>query len=399
MEAAIFNPHDADFVRDPYPVFAKLREFDPVHRSRLGYWVLTRYDDVANALGDSRFSNEPSAFATIGPRNMVRYVAADVANGIIPFLDPPAHTLPRRLISRAFHAHFADSPPDIQLITDQLLEPFRTLGEIDVVHELATPLSAKVAAELLGMPESDIKQLKEWSQLFFYLFAPIPSVEILDKLNQALSDFRTYVSAIYDERILSPRNDLISRLISIREGESRLSKREVVDTSMLIFSDGVENVDSGIGNSLVAILRAPGILTKLQNDVELIATAVEESLRIDPPGQFIARTAKEDIPMGGKLIKKNDAVILVLASANHDPSRFDEPDSFLLTRSKFQHLSFGKGKHSCIGATLVKAEMEVVIKTVIGRLKNPEIIDTDLRWETRMGHRWLEGLSLRFDPY
>src|SRR5688572_28089710 len=98
-----FNPSAPSFIENPYPVYAALREHDPVHRSNYGYWVLTRYDDIVGAMGDPRFSNEPSPFAVVNGRNRRKYTAADVANNIIPFLDPPKHTLSRKLISKAFH--------------------------------------------------------------------------------------------------------------------------------------------------------------------------------------------------------------------------------------------------------------------------------------------------------
>ena len=397
--ATAFDPLDPSFVKDPYPTYKSLREHDPVHRSHKGYWVLTRYTDVVNAMKDPRLSNEPSPYAVVNKRNREKYTAADVANNIIPFMDAPKHISSRKIISKAFHGHLKSTPPDIQGITDRLLADFKGKGEIDVVNDLGTPLSVSVIAQLLGIPEDNKGQLKEWSNWFFYLFSVIPSNEVLNNMNKALDEFRAYLLDLVHTRKESPRDDLISKLLHVRDGDSKLLESELVDTCMLLFSDSVENVDRGIGNAAAYLLRTPDILTQLKNNPDLIPPAIEESLRINPPGQFIAKIAKEDINLKGKVIRKNDAVLLILASANRDPDYFQNPDEFNLLRSNSQHLAFGKGPHSCLGAPLVRMEMEIVLRTLITRLEDLKLKDQEFEWDARLGHRWLKKLPLTFKPY
>jgi len=396
--ATRFSPLDPSFVNDPYPVYAALREHDPVHRSHLGCWVLTRYKDVVDALRDPRLSNEPSPYAVIHRRNRERYTAADVANNILPFMDPPAHTIARGLVNRSFRAHLKGTPPDIQGIADRLLDPLMAKGELDVVNDFGTPLSLAVIAQLLGMPERDGDRLKEWSNWFFYLFSAIPSDEVLDNMNRALDEFRKYVLSLVHERRKVRRDDLISKLLDAREGDARLSEAQLVDTCMLLFADGVENVDSGIGSSLVCLLENPAILARVRDDPELIPSAIEESLRINPPGQFIAKIAKEEIALGDRTIRRNDVVLLVLASANRDAACFENPDEFRLDRPNGQHLGLGKGRHSCLGAPLVRMEMNAALRTLIGRLDGLTVEDSAPEWEARVGHRWLNSLPVSFTP-
>jgi pimeloyl-[acyl-carrier protein] synthase len=395
----VFDPLDPSFVKDPYPVYKALRQHDPVHRSRMGYWVLTRYDDVVNAIRDTRLSNEPSPYAVTNKRNREKYTASDVANNIIPFMDPPKHTSARKMIGKAFHGHLKSAPPDIQGVTDRLLTGFTKKGVIDIINDIGTPLSIAVIAQLLGVPEHDERKLKEWSNWFFYLFSVIPSNEVLNKMNRALGEFRHYILNLVNERKESPRNDLISKLLNVRDGENKLQESELVDTCMLLIADSVENVDRGIGNAIAYILKPPDILAKLKGDPHLIPDAIEESLRINPPGQFIAKIAKENINIRGKIIRKNDAVLLILASANRDPDYFENPDEFNLERSNSQHLAFGKGPHSCIGAPLVRMEMEIILRTLITRLEDLKLKDQEFEWEARLGHRWLKKLPLTFKPY
>jgi len=394
-----FNPLDLEFVNDPYPIYARLREQDPVHRSPMGIWVITRYSDVLAALRDPRLSNEPSPYAVVHRRNSHRYLAAQVANNIIPFMDPPRHGIPRKLIGQAFHARLDATPPDIEGIAGRLLDRFRARGEVDIIGEFGTPLSVAVISDLLGIPERDQGRLKQWSEAFFYLFTAISSKPVLDRLEHALAEFRLYLSNLIQARAQRPGNDLISELIQARDGEHRLSEIELIDTCMLLFSDGVENVDSGIGNTLASLLSHPSELARLRERPELVQRAVDECLRYESPAQFIPRVASEDISLGEKLIRKNAGAFLILGSANRDPAQFSEPDKLDITREQNHHLAFGRGRHSCIGAPLVRLEIEIGTRVVLRKLRNLKLKNPPLRWAPRMGHRWLENLVVAFTPY
>lgn len=393
-----FSPRSPEFVADPYPVYAMLRRESPVHRGPMGVWVLTRYDDVEAALADTRLGNAAAPHAIIHARNRERYIAADVANTILPFLDAPRHAGPRKLIARAFNGYLKRNKPKFDAIADRLLAPHLAAGEIELMGDFARPLSAAVICEVLGIPETDSGLLAEWSEFFFYLWHAIPSKEVLSQIEKALAEFRQYMARALDERAEAPRDDLISALIQVEENGQGLSRAEVIDTCMLIFADGVENVDSGIGNAVVDLLDHPEQLELLRQQPELMDGAVEECLRFDPAGQFIGRVVREDVCIRSQPIRKNQVIQLVLASANRDPARFEDPDRLDITRSENPHLTFGKGRHSCVGARLVRMEMAVALARILESLPGLTRRDPSWRWQARMGHRWLESLPVRFTP-
>ena len=192
---------------------------------------------------------------------------------------------------------------------------------------------------------------------------------------------------------------MISTLVQASDGNYRLNETELIDTAMLLFSDGVENVDSGIGNSVAALLANPSELKRLQEQPQLIQRAVDECLRFESPAQYIPRVALEDIAVGEKLIRKNAGVFLVLASANRDAAQFTDPDRLDITREPNPHLSFGRGRHACIGAPLVGQEIEIGITVILHNLQNLKQMNPVLEWMPRAGHRWLTKLPVTFSPY
>jgi len=395
----VFDPSDPGLLEDPYPTYAVLREREPVHRSPMGAWALTRYDDIVAALNDDRLVNSPAPYAVVNERNKHRYISADVANNILPFIDPPRHTRLRSVISQAFRSQVRDHPPNIRGIADRLLDAHRSAGEIDIINGFGKPLSVAVFSEMLGVPDADRRQLERWSELFFYLFVPIPSAEILGEIEKALYDFRAYFLARIDELRGSPGEDLISLLIRAGGGPDGLSEKELADTCMLLFADGIENIDSAIGNGLIALLENPEQLAKLEARPELMPLAVDECLRFDPPSQFIARIATEDIVVRDVEIRKGDAIFLVLAAANRDPERFEDPDELDITREANQHVSFGRGRHFCIGAQVVRLHVEVGLRSILKRLPDLKRKQGPIRRVERPGHRWLESLPVTFSPY
>lgn len=397
VDATLFNPFGSDFVQNPYPVYEILRDRDPVHRTAFGFWVLTRHEHIVAALNDPRLSNAPAPYAVVNRKNRHRYVAADVANTIIPFLDPPEHTPPRRLIASEFHAHLKGRTGMIEDIAGDLLAGLRGAGEIEFLRDFATPFAVATISRFVGYPDEDADLLKGWSNWFFYLFTSIPSVEILQGVNRALTEFREYSRQIVEQRRRVPEDDLISQLLhASREGYA-LSERELIDNCMLIFADGVENVESGLATAVATFLQHPDQLDLMMRRPELVENAVEECLRHQPPAQFIGRIALEEIEIGARTIRQKDAVILVLASANRDPRVTTDPDRFDIGRKELRHLSFGRGRHSCIGGSLVAKEFQIALRAIFDGSRRISLKHRDITWTARMGHRWPEALNLTLE--
>ncbi|CCF18293.1 putative Cytochrome P450 [Pseudorhizobium banfieldiae] len=389
---------DPSFVCDPYTIYRRLRTHDPVHRSRNGGWILTRHRDIVSALGDPSLGNAPSRYSVVAPRNRGRYVCANVAQNILPFLDKPEHVRPRRILSRVLSTHMKDNPLDIAQIARQLLDPQLARRQMDAIADFGTPLSAEVMCRMLGIPAPDRDRMLEYSHYFFFLFAPIPSDQIRQKADEALTAFRGYFADLVQERRRKPQADLISLLLSAEDEGERLSDCQLVDNCMLLFSDGVENVDAGIANILLALGRHPAEMKRLRDAPELIANAVAEGLRYDSPAQLIARVARDDVEIGGQTIKRDSTVFLALGSANRDPAVFADPDRFNISRNTSPLLSFGKGGHSCIGASLVRSQSVEAVRSLLQTTTVVEVDQDGLEWLPRVGHRWLKTLPIRLFP-
>lgn len=389
---------DEDFIRDPYPVYAWLRDHEPVHRTKTGGWVLTRYEDVLAALSHPALGNEPSRFAVVNRRNRERYVCADVASNILPFLDGPEHVLARKIIAGAFRAHLKANPVDALPTARRLLGRHIRQCGMDALSDYGKPLSVEVVSGVMGLPESDHDQLARWSDHFFYLFAPMPSEKIRECTDAALAEFREYFAALLAARRKRPGDDFISRLAAWENDGRRLSDGQIVDTCMLLFADGIENVDAAIANTLLGLQLHPSQMRLLARRPDLTGSAVNEGLRYDSPAQLIARVAREDFRFGGHLMKKDSAVFLAFGAANRDPGMFQRPDAFDLARDASALLSFGKGRHSCLGAMLVRVQVEAALRALFEDVRDLRVDTDGLQWSPRVGHRWLTALPLTFVP-
>lgn len=388
------QPLDAAFVDNPYPLLARLRTEAPVHRNSSAVWALTRHADIVAALSDPRFGNAPSPYAVVNGRNRHRYLCADVANNIIPFLDPPEHDTPRRLIGRAFAQQMRHAPPDLASIAEEFVAPLRSRREFDLLSDFATPFAVAVIGRTLGVPAHEETMLKEWSHWFFYLFSIIPSHEIRERLDEALAAFRDYFKHRLALVRATPDGSLLAVLAATSASEGGLSDAEIVDTCMLLFADGVENVDRAIVNGAAQILPHREWWHHLAHHPDALPTAVEECLRFESPALFVGRVAREDISLHGCTIPKDAGVLLMLGSANRDPAVFPEPDLFKPDRQNSRHLSFGQGRHSCIGGLLVRMEMAAAFTALLQAFPKLRTNESRLEWIPRLGHRWLARLSV-----
>jgi cytochrome P450 len=255
-----------------------------------------------------------------------------------------------------------------------------------------------VICELMGLPLADARRLEGWTGALLRLFQAIPSQRTLEGMERALGEFRDYLAAEVDARLRDPGPDLTSRLARDMEALAPFDRTCLIDNCMLLIADAVENVDAAISNALSALLRHPDQIELLQARPDLITPAVEECLRFEPPNQFIGRVAARDLTLRGREIHEGSVVLLVLASANRDEARFENPDHFDIARKDTTHLGVGRGRHFCIGAQLVRMEMAAALGTVVRRLHDLELQDGALRWQTRTGHRWLVDLPVTFAP-
>jgi len=382
---------DPQFMQDPYPTFDWLRVNDPVHRTADGAWMLTRYADVEAALTDRRLGSAPARHALLHARNRPSCVAADVAANILPFQDPPAHTGPRRAINRVFQEQLRAAPPDARGLAAELLEQCAGQEEMDVLEDFATPLSLRVMSGFMGLPVADITRLKAWSEHFFYLFAPMPSEQVLQAVDCSLRDYRQYFMDQIAQRRRHPDSGFISALVA---GGGELPEVVMADTCMLLFSDGIENVDAAIASSVLSLLGQRAQWDWLVRHPQQLGAAVEECLRHESPAQFIARVAAEDVELHGRHVSADSAVLLMLGAANRDPQRFVRPERLDIRRQGAAPLGFGRGHHSCIGARLAKLQIEAALDALLRRFPRLALTRARVAWRDRLGHRWWRHLPV-----
>lgn len=384
---------------NPYPLFHRLRAEDPVHWDPfLHCWVVTRYEDVQQVLHTFTAARTPTPeqLDAMGLEELAPLARVMVRQML--FLDPPDHTRLRRLASTAFTPRRVDGlRSHIREIANRLVDQVADSGRMDVIADLAAPLPAIVTAEMFGVPAEDHGMLKDWSADFAEMLGNFQHNP--DRFARALAAVEG-MSAYFHERIAEqrrqPRDGLISALIEAEVDGSKLTLDELIANLIVTMVGGQETTTNLIGNGLLSLLRWPEQLARLGADRSLMPSAVEELLRFEAPSQHTARLAPEDLELGGKRIRKRQAVIAVMAAANRDPARFPDPDHLDLARADNRHLSFGWGPHFCFGAPLARLEGQIAFETVLDRMRELELDSTPLVWRTNLGLRGLTALPVRF---
>jgi cytochrome P450 len=397
-EANLSSPMLPENRADPYPIYAFIREREPVHHAPDGSWVLTRYDHCAALLRDARFSTNPAKL-TAGPDPAAMGPIRQVGSSLMMFLDPPDHTRLRSLVSQAFTPRMVESlRPRIQLLVDELLDAVVGTGEMDVLADLAYPLPTVVICELLGVPAADREKFKGWSADASRMLDGYLDQEAMDKGMVAGMYLFQYFTDLVDERRRQPREDLLSALLAAETGGDTLSHAELLSTATLLFVAGFETTMNLVGNGMLALLRHPGELARLRDDPALVRTGVEELLRYDGPVHVTARIATRDVEIGGETIRAGEQVVAILGAANRDPAQFGDPDRLDVARAPNRHLAFGGGPHFCLGASLARLEGQIAFATMLRRLRGLELATLEPAYRDHYVIRGLTELHVRFEP-
>jgi cytochrome P450 len=314
------------------------------------------------------------------------------------FLDAPSHTRIRKLAAQAFTPRRVEAlRAHIQAIAERLIDAVAPGGRIDVIADIAEPLPCIVTAELLGVPAEHHATLKVWSQDFAEMLGnfqhnPERGPRIARSVEAMTAYFRDAMAA--QER--DPRPGLLGALMDAVVDGDRLTDDEIIANVIVTMVGGQETTTNLIGNGMLALLRNPGELERIRRDSTLVPSAVEELLRYDAPSQQTARLAPDDLALGGRTIRKRQAVIAVMAAANRDPGRFPDPDRLDVTRADNRHVAFGWGPHFCFGAALARIEGQVTFETMLRRLPDLALGGHPLRWRANLGLRGLQALPLTF---
>jgi len=397
----VFNPFDPDHVANPYPQYAALRERDPVHRTLIGPWLVTRYDDVLRILRDPTLSVEDANATPLPIDEATRAAFGDRSGGsrAILNLDNPDHDRLRRLVSKAFTPKVVtELRPLADRLVAESLDAAETAGEMDVIRDLAFPLPFTVISEMLGMPTERRDELREWSHAVVKTLDPIISPEEIAGAIAAADAMTEHVQGVIEEKRRASGDDLLTALIRAEDEGSVLDEQELLDQVMLLYIAGHETTVNLIGNGTLALLRHPDQLARLRDDPEIEQNAVEELLRYDSPVQFSRRIALEDMDLDGRRIEAGAFVMTGLGSANHDPDHWGPTaDDLDLGRSGAAgHVSFGSGIHHCLGASLARVEGRAALGALARRFPRLALADPDARpaWNGRIVLRGLDALPV-----
>jgi hypothetical protein len=383
------------FVKDPYPLYAWLRQREPVRKDPLApVWILTRYDDVSEILRNSKFLKDPFAPQRLprlvrnqlGVSEEESRVEAEVVSML--FLDPPNHTRVRSVFARAFTpASLADLRPRIQLIARKHIDRVAESDRMNIIADLAYPLPVIVIAEMLGFPPEDYPRIKQWSDRLAAALSLRPTPEQQARAAHTWTEFREYFDKVVLQTQIKAGNSLLPRLLEAERESNGLNREELFTNCVLLLSAGHETTTNLIGNAMLALLRNRDQWELLVRDPALIESAVEEVLRYDGPVQWTSRLAGEPIEMRGQTIPPGEIVLGALGAANRDPEKFSDPDRLDICRSDNRHLAFGTGIHYCLGAALARMEAEIAIAELAKRFPKMRIAKTRIKW--------LKGLTFR----
>ena len=394
----LFNPLSPDFIRDPYPHYARLRSTDPVHVNAHGAFVLSRHADASLVMRDKRFGKDyvERQIRRYGPKIMEEPVFRSMSHWMLQ-QDPPDHTRLRGLVVKAFTARrVEDMRPRIQHIVDQTIDAVIAQGHMDLIEDFAFRLPVTIICDMLGIPEDHREVFYKSSRDGGRLLDPVPlTPDEIKQGNAGNMMAQMYFQQLFELRRKTPADDLITQLLQAEDDGSKLTNEELTANIILLFGAGHETTVNLIGNGLLALHRNPDQMALLKSNPALITNAIEEFLRYDSSVQMTGRVTLEDIEdLGGKRIPKGESVLCLLGSANRDPAVYpDRPDQLDITRPNVRPLSFGGGIHFCLGAQLARIEAEVAISTLLRRLPELKLDDAENpRWRPTFVLRGLKEM-------
>ncbi len=375
---AAFDDVVAGTTRDPYPSLAVKRRESPVCKDLSipldalpegievePGWMTFRYDDCSRVLRDAKTFTSTGYDSTIGM----------VMGHMILGMDDPEHRTQRNLVAHAFREKSLArwEPEFIAPIVDELIDRFAADGEAELVRQLTFEFPVRVIARLLGLPEEDFPRFQRWSVELIGLVADI------DRGLAASESLRTYFAGVVAERRAHPAEDVISDLVSAQVDGERLSDEAIYSFLRLLLPAGAETTYRSSGNLLYLLLTHPEQLEAVRADRALLPQAIEEGLRCEPPLLTINRTTTCEVEIAGVTIGPGESISPHIGSANHDETRWDDPETFDIFRPPVPHIAFAHGPHMCLGMHLARLETRVLVNRVLDRLPDMALTpgDTD----------------------
>jgi cytochrome P450/malonyl CoA-acyl carrier protein transacylase len=350
-----FDPAAPDVRRDPYPHYHRMRARSGVHYvSGAGYWAVLRHADVTFVLKD------PAIFSS----GILRGFDSTLIGA-----DPPAHTRVRQVVADAFNPRRMTAlEPHIRALTDRCLDAIAGQAEFDLMGTVAMPLPVSVIAALLGMAAEDLDRLKRWSHAIVLAASGRPPADERARIMADAAEMQRFLAGHIARLEADPGDSLLGDLVGGRAGGASLSAAEAASLARLLLIAGNETTTNLIGNTVLALLRNPAELARVQQDRGLVPAAIEETLRYDPPVQTVDRITTREVTVAGIAIPAQARIGVMIGAANRDPSVFADPDTFSIARDPHGHVAFGGGPHYCVGSILSRLEARIVLEGLLERV-------------------------------
>ncbi|WP_026422822.1 cytochrome P450 [Actinokineospora inagensis] len=401
FDARAFSFSNTSLVVDPYPVYAEIREREPIHHSRMygGSWLLFSYQDAAALARDPRLTNNRATLPIMALPEHQRGEFDEFVTFLrmwTGFLEGEEHTVRRARMDEAFRVLTPSLVAEVvRGVVNGLIDGWDGRDQVDLVADFARPMPAMVLTTLIGAPQSDHEQLDRWSDDLVYLFgASALTVEDVRRGWAGGRALMAYLRELAADTGGLPHRGLLGELMAQRDGGFGFTAAEACAQCVMMMFAGIEPARHLIGNAMMALHRFPDQRRLLVDAPRLWPAAVEEFLRFDPPVQYIGRLAAESFTFRGHDFEKGQPVLPFIGSANRDPDQFTDPD-VLDIRRRPRHLSLGGGAHRCIGAGVVRIQTAVALRTLLDRV--PDIAvreDPPPKWNAYFGFHGLESLTV-----
>ena len=395
----------------PYPYYERVREEAPVHQTPLGFWAVSRYEDVLSVVRNPEmFSSlaQSNSFVTPPPPEVIE-IAKQGYPRVNTLLsnDPPSHTQFRNLVNKAFlPKRVAQLEDSIRKIANDLIDAFINDGKVDLVEQFAVGVPLTVISDALGVDRADMPKFKKWSDDSVAPLSGMLTPERQIECAHSRIEFQKYMVDRVREREENLRDDLLSDLVQARfdSGERAgegMTMPEMLDVIAQLLVAGNETTTKLIAAATLMLVENPEQMAKVRADHSLIPNLVEEALRMEAPVQMLPRFTKDDVEVGGVVIPKGSVVMAMYGCANRDGGKYPNPDMFDIERDNARtQLAFGQGPHFCVGAALARSEARIAFELLLSRLNNIALanVDTPTHRELSMTLRGLTNLHLTFTP-
>lgn len=403
----VFDPQSEAFARDPYAIYAELRELDePFYYAGADSLLLSRYQDVESAARNASLVRSLEGILTADEiaaqqrqrnwhdmPNHERFVQHSMLE-----TDGDAHFRQRVVILRELSRRFVEGQHGmIQRHVDRLLDRVCDLREFDFVTDFASHIPGFVIGNILGAPDEDCPRFRTWSEDVVQFFDTGRTEAHKALAESATTECYHYLKEMIAERTREPRADLVSALVAA-SNNGEMDETELVSTCMLVLMGGHGSTIDVLGSGMHTLLQFPGELQRLRDNPDLVEKAVHEMFRYESPLPFFHRYASEDVEIMGQRYSKGTKFGLLYGSANRDPAQFSEADRFDIGRHPNSHVAFGRGAHLCLGNHLARLDMQVIFLTLLQRTQSIELMDDTVSYKQSLSERGPLSLKVRLTP-